>query len=169
MKKLFSILMTVVLAAAVTGCSKDDEPSDYENTKDGITIYIDDIQALYKDGKPDFYESTTPGVYLAKAESFYDASSYVAYLIDSKDWDGKAVTVKLGENGKDGSLVITPYPENNTGIYYRINVNVKGDIENYPPFTLLIFTQEYADSENGQGYIGGGTAGAIPSVSAPQP
>lgn len=149
MKKIFSFLLTAILLGAFASCSKDDEPSGYEPTYDGVSIYINALQTLYdKDARPPFTPSGRPGVYVAAASS-YDASySFISELLENPDWDGKNVTVELGEKGEQGTLKIIGKTDAllQNGIYNQIIV----DIKDYTPYTLEIVTT--AQGENGYGH-----------------
>lgn len=147
MKNIFTYLMCLLAAVAVIGCSKADEPDSYDSTYDGVSILMNAEITLYKDDKPAFTPSDDEGVYLAVASGQEKARSFIVELIENPKWDGKDVTIKLGEKGEDGTLTIiggTPALLSQ-GIYNKIYV----DIKSYPPYTLEIITEE--SSENGKG------------------
>lgn len=153
MKKIFLFTLTAVMAATFASCSKDDEPSDYENTYDGVSIYLNAVETLYihdgaDEGKPAFTPTSEPGVYVAAAESPEDAYSFIVRLIENDKWDGKDVTISLGENGESGSLKIIGQSATllSNGIYNEVIV----DIVDYQPYTLEILTAQ--NGENGYGH-----------------
>lgn len=149
MKKILGILTLAIVACVFACCSKDDEPQDYTDTYDGVAVYINVTNTLYNsDGKPAFTPTGTDGLYIAAAESREVALDYVASLILNEKWNRDNVTVKLGENGENGSLkVVTRNLE--PGVYCELIADIKGDEENYPPFTLLIEDMEKANEDNG--------------------
>lgn len=150
MKKIFTFLMLAAAMIVATSCSKDDEPG--APTYDGVSIYLNAIETLYNsDGDPAFTPTTTDGIYVAVASTPQVARDYLSRLIGNNDWDGKNVTIPLGENGESGSLkIISQNLE--AGIYDEVIVNIKG----YTPFTLHIIDEERAKDDNGNGYIGEG-------------
>ena len=141
--------MIFLMSAVAISCSKDDEPNDYEPTYDGVTVYINAIDNLYtSDGQPAFTATTTEGIYVGVADSGEIAYGFICQILDNKDWDGKNVNVKLGENGELGSIkVVSEGLED--GIYDEVIINIKGDIENYEPYTLQIISEEKAEDDNG--------------------
>ena len=149
MKKIFSLLMIFIAAATAVSCSKDDEPQDYQPTYDGVTIYLNAIDKLYtSEGQPAFTATTTEGIYVGVADSGEIAYKYICQLIGNEKWNGKNVTVPLGENGKLGSLkVVSEGLED--GIYDEVIINIKGDEKNYEPYTLQIISEEKAKDDNG--------------------
>ena len=149
MKKIFSSFMIFLMAAVAISCSKDDEPSDYEPTYDGVTVYLNALDNLYtSDGKPAFTATITEGIYVGVADSGEIAYKYICQLIGNEKWNGKNVTVPLGENGELGSLkVVSEGLED--GIYDEVIINIKGDLENYEPYTLQIISEEKAEDDNG--------------------
>lgn len=152
MKKLFSFILTALFIAGLAACSnKDDEPDDYQPTYDGVAIYLNAIDKLYtSDGKPAFTPTSTEGIYIGQADSEAIARNFICDLLQNEDWDGKNVTVNLGENGEEGSLkVISEGLED--GIYDEVVINIKGDLSNYEPYTLQIVSKEKAENENGVG------------------
>lgn len=146
MKKIFSILMVAMMMVVATGCTNEDEPA--PPVFDGVSVYINVTNTLYKDGKPAFTPTETEGLYLAQAESKDATREYIARLIEKENYCGRDLNVPLGKDGEEGSLKIvgTDLPD---GVYYELFVNIRGDEENYPPFTLRIISEEMADSENG--------------------
>ena len=143
--------MIFVMTAAVVSCSKDDEPNDYEPTYDGVSILLNAIEKLYNsESAPNFTESDIQeGLYLAQADSYQDSYNFIAELIENPKWDGKDVTIKLGENGEEGSLKIFGKYNDvvDSGVYNRIIV----DIKEFTPYTLDILTKEAAENrENGK-------------------
>lgn len=151
MKKIYAFLLMAVLMAAVSACSKDDEPGDYDSTYDGVAILMNAENTLYADGQPAFTPSETPGVYLAVAANQDKARAFIVQLIENPEWDGKDVTIKLGEKGESGSLKIVGGTTAllSRGIYNTIIV----DINDYPPYTLEIITQEAADNGKGKDIV----------------
>ena len=140
-------MMTAVMLAAVSSCSKDDEPNDYQPTYDGVAIYLNAIEKFYdNEGTPAFTLSDKEGIYLAEAESETVAANWIKQIIENPNWDGKDVTIKLGENGEEGTLKIVGNTPDlmGKGIYNEIDV----DIKNYIPYTLEIIAE---NSENGYG------------------
>lgn len=158
MKKVLFPLMVAMLTAFTVCflpfCSKDDEPESYEPTYDGVAVYLNAIETLYdSEGKPAFTATTTPGLYIAAAADGEVAKGWIGRLIGNDKWDGKSLTLKLGENGESGSLRIVAAP--GAGIFDEVVV----DIDGYTPFTLQIMTPERAKDENAvleDGYTGEG-------------
>lgn len=151
MKKIFAYLMMAAAFLAIGSCSKDDEPSDYENTYDGVSVYLNAIEKLYdNNAEPAYTPSGQAGIYVASASSYGVSYSFISNLLDNPSWDGKDVTVKLGEKGESGSLKIIGETDAllKQGIYNKIIV----DIKDYEPYTLEIITEQQADN----GYYGGG-------------
>ena len=157
MKKIFYLMMLAIVTLAAGSCSKDDEPSDYTPTYDGVSIYLNAIEKLYNnEGMPMYVATETPGVYMVIADNEGIADWFISDLLE-KTWNGKDVTVKLGENGESGNLQI--FSSNlPAGVYDKIVVDILGDMENYPPYTLLIVTEAYFNNENSAGISGGGVA-----------
>lgn len=154
MKKIFYFMFVALLAGVVASCSKDDEPSDYTPTYDGVSIYLNAIEAFYNnDGDPKYVATESPGTYIAYADNAEYARQFIMELLENDKWDGKNITVGLGENGESGSLKIitSGLPE---GFFYEVDV----DIKDYTPYTLQIVTEERFKNENSEGYSGGGVA-----------
>lgn len=148
MKKLINLFLIAVIATAFASCSKDDEPGSYEPTYDGVSIYLNAVETLYdSEGKPAFTPTAKTGVYVAAAESQAVSANFIKNILENPDWDGRDVTVSLGENGESGSLKIVGATQAllTNGIYNEIIV----DIKDYTPFTLQIITTQQA--ENGYG------------------
>ena len=153
MKKIFYFFMTAIMAMAVASCSKDDEPGDFKPTYDGVSIYLNAIETFYDNtGKPAFTPTGVEGIYAASASSYSQSAAFIANLIENKDWDGKDVTVKLGQNGEEGSLRIIGETQAliSQGIYNKIVVDIKGYT---PSYTLEIITEEKADNGYGEGIV----------------
>ena len=150
MNKIFSSFMMIFLMAAIaTSCSKDDEPQDYQPTYDGVTIYLNAIEKLYdSDGKPAYTPTSTEGIYVCVADSREIAYGFICQILDNKDWDGKNVNVKLGENGELGSIKVVSDGLAD-GIFYDLIIDIKGDEQNYEPYTLQIISEEKAKDDNG--------------------
>lgn len=151
MKKLYGFFAVAALALGVFSCAKDDEPQDYQPTYDGVSVYINAIDQLYdSDGQPAFTATDREGVYVGSASSYQVSYNFITDILENKDWDGKDVTVKLGENGENGTLKVVGETDAllQKGIYNEIII----DIKDYTPYTLEIITEEAADN----GYIGGG-------------
>lgn len=145
-------MLTALLAVAFSACSKEDEPGDYKDTPDGVSIYLNVAETLfeydYNTGSP--MPSFTPvgnGLYAGQAESAQVAYDFIANLIEDPDWDNKDLTVDLGENGEKGYLEITGTNDDliKQGVYNEIKIRVIG----YPFYTLQIITSEQAT--NGYG------------------
>ena len=154
MKKIFYLMVAVVMGCVFTGCSKDDEPSDYTPTYDGVSIYLNAIEQLYdNEGKPKFVPTSTEGVYTVYSDTQEIATDFITNLLENESWDGRNVTVKLGKNGESGTLNVISQ-NLPAGIYYEI----VADIVDYTPYTLQIVTEERFHNENGEGYSGGGVA-----------
>lgn len=136
--------MLAAMLLLAGACSKDDEPGDYENTADGVTIYLNAIEKLYdKDGQPMYSKTATADLYIAVAASRDIADSFVADLVGNPDWNGRDIDISLGENGESGSLKVESQ-QLPSGVYARIKVNIDGDLENYPPYTLEIVSADKA-------------------------
>lgn len=150
MKKLLGYMLLAVLAVSFFSCSNDDEPN---NKADGVAVYINASDMLYKDDKPAYTPTQTPGIYIGVAESAEVAKGFIRRLILDDNWDGRDTIVNLDKNG---SLRITGASEAlaSEGIYNEVTVN----FTDFEPYTLQIITEERAASENGNGYIGEGVA-----------
>lgn len=161
MKKIVLFLMSAFILATAASCSKDDEPAGYEPTYDGVSVYMNAIQKLYENGQPAYTPTDQAGVYVASADSYDAVYAFIANLIGNPKWDGKDVTIKLGENGENGSLKVTGKTDAmlSQGIYAKIIADIYGDEENYPPYTLEIITEETADN----GHYGGGVVKKLDS------
>ena len=150
MKKLLNLIMLSVLALTVS-CSHKDEPGDYEFTYDGITIYIKAVTEFYdNEGTPSFTATDIDNVYVGCASTYEGSYRFICNLINNPFWNGKDLTVQLGEKGESGSLKIIGETSAllQQGIYNKIIIDIKG----YTPYTLEIITQQMADN----GYIGEG-------------
>lgn len=130
------------MAVAFADCSKEDEPGDYENTYDGVSIYLNAIQTLYDGEALPAFSSLGGGVYAMAASSESEAHDFIARLIDNPDWDGRSLSLPLGEKGECGSLKIVGGSEKllQQGIYNKIFVDITG----YTPYTLNILTEAEA-------------------------
>lgn len=150
MKKIFSLLLTAVMAIAISGCSKDDEPGDYEPSYDGVSVYLNAIEQFYDgEAQPSYTPTDRKGVYAGYATSSQESYDYIAMILENDKWGNKDVTVKLGEKGELGTLKVVGQTEAllNRGVYNEIIVDIKG----YTPYTLEIITEKAADN----GYYGG--------------
>lgn len=154
MRKFFYLMVMTIMVGAFASCSKDDEPGDYTPTYDGVTVYLNAIEKLYnEDGQPKYVATDTEGIYTAYADNAGVAYNFISGLIGNSSWDGKDVTIALGEDGESGSLKIISQ-NLPAGIYDEIMV----DIKDYQPYTLQIVTEERFNNENSGGYSGGGVA-----------
>lgn len=144
MNKLYYLLI-VAFVAFFSSCSDNDEP---ENTPNADVVYANAVKTLYEaDKTPAFTLSDTEGVYLASAENAQISYKFICNLIDDPDWNGKDVTVSLGDKGSLKILGESPTLLVK-GIYNSIIVDIKG----YQPYTLQIITEEMAEN----GHFGDG-------------
>ena len=150
MKKILYLLIFSFLGLTVS-CSDKDEPADNNQVNNGVQVYLNAVEKLYKsDGTPAFTPTERTGVYVASATDYQQSYNYICNLIEDSDWDGKDISVSLGKNGENGELKVIGQNASmlQQGVYNKIIV----DIKDYTPYTLEIITEEMADN----GYVGDG-------------
>lgn len=153
MKKFLGYLLTFMVLTAINACSKEDEPSGYEDTYNGVNVYLNCIESLYDGEALPAYtpDPSAKGVYLAVADNETESHDFIKDLIENSSWDNRSVTIQLGENGELGTLKIVGGSQDllKQGIYNEVIADIKG----YTPYTLHIITSELADNGYGDEII----------------
>lgn len=140
----------IAVVAMMASCSKNDEPD--PPTYDGVSIYLNAVIAFYDNAnQPSYTPSGTEGVYVGWTSSSEEAHDFICKILESTSWDGKDLTLPLGENGEEGNLTIIGSTPTllSQGIYNKIIIDIKG----YTPYTLEIITEQQADNGYGEGQV----------------